>query len=271
MITLHVYDPSINQTISRTVPAIDNLGNLNHADVAFHARIVMGASLYSDIDAIKHEQNLVSLAIPEERKELFEKERPERREWVKLGVGYQFAGFPTEVLWYHGLGFDAAVIPIPRLEVFVDVSILFMQGKVSGSMEDPETSDPYAWANLRNKQILVGVGARYDLLPSERIALLPEGGFHLGVSASDVTVYGPGISDERHYRKVHPALWAGLQFRVRIAKRVWFLAGLRFENLFRVDAVYLVDEQDDGTENSSKIFELSQFRFAAVAMVCFSI
>lgn len=254
LLTLHIYDPGIEQTISRTIPAFDASGMLNHMDVSFHTRIIMGASLYSDITEIANDANLVALAVPEEHLEVIESHKPERRTWVRLDFGYLVLGFPTENHWYHGFMFDAAVLPIPRLEAFVDVGITFLQ--------DPVTTSSPLWTHLTNRQILLGVGARYDLLGHDRIALLPEAGFHVGISSTDVTV-----ETDLHYRTVHPAVWAGLELRVRVTGRFSFALGLRFENLFKRERVFLVEESGEKT----MIFRASQFRFGAVGALCVSI
>ncbi len=253
-VILNVYDPSIEQTISRTVPALDGKGGVNHADVSFHTRIIMGASLYSDIDSIAHDENLVALAIPEETAVLIEKRVPVRRTWFRLQVGYLFTGYPTEQAWYHGLGWDLALVPIPRLEVFLDGGAAFLQDKVdTGNVE------------LDSTQVLLGLGARYDVVGHERIGILPAAGFHLGISRIRVNVY----TEDRVWSRtrLYPAIWAGLELRVHIVERVSLVVGLRFENLFRYEVVHEGQEGGEHTE----IFRLSQFRFGSNAMICIHI
>lgn len=257
VITLNVYDPGIEQTISRTLPAFDPLGSLNHADVAFHTRIIMGASLYSDIDSIQNDENLMALAIPEERVEFLASREPARRTWVRFDLGYLFSGYPLRNHWYHGILFDAAFVPFPRFEVFLDLGLSFMQDEVT-------VSSP-AWVSLDNRQVHVGIGARYDVLGLDRVGLLPSAGFHVGVSSSDVSVEDRDLS----YHKVHPAGWAGLDVRVHLVRHVSLALGMRFENLFRRERIFLVPEE--GVDEKVKIFEISQFRFAAFALVCVSI
>jgi hypothetical protein len=257
VITLNVYDPGIEQTISRTLPAFDPMGNLNHADVAFHTRIIMGASLYSDIDSIQNDENLVALAIPEERVEFLASREPVRRTWVRFDLGYLFSGYPQRNYWYHGILFDAAFVPFPRFEVFLDLGLSFMQEEVT-------VTSP-AWVSLDNRQVHVGIGARYDVLGLDRIGLLPSAGFHVGVSSSDVTV--ADLDRDLSYHRVHPAGWAGLDVRVHIVRHVSLALGMRFENLFRRERIRLVEDE----ENKPTIFEISQFRFAAFLLVCVSI
>ena len=252
-IILNVYDPSIQQTISRTVPAFDAAGGINHSDVSFHTRIIMGASLYSDISAIKDDENLVALAIPEEAAEIIEKRAPERRTWVRLQVGYLFTGYPTEGALYHGFAYDAAIVPVPRLEVFLDGGASFMPEPVLSESRKVE---------IYNRQVLLGLGARYDVIGHDRIALLPSAGFHLGISLSRVTILDHDRTSS--YRIVNPALWAGLELRVHIVPRVSLSVGLRFENLFRFERFF---EGEEGGERSD-FFQLSQFRFGSLAMIC---
>jgi hypothetical protein len=250
---LNIYDPSIEQTISRTVPALGSSGGVNQSDVAFHTRIIMGASLYSDIDSIQHDENLVALAIPEETAVLIEKRAPARRTWLRLQVGYLFTGYPMEQAWYHGLAWDLALVPVPRLEVFLDGGAAFLQ--------DKKDTDNLL---LDNTQVLLGLGARFDVVGHHRIGLLPAAGFHLGISLTRAEVYGEG---EWSRTRVNPALWAGLELRVHIVERVSLVVGLRFENLFRYEVVH---EGPKGGEHT-EIFRLSQFRFGSNAMICIHI
>jgi hypothetical protein len=60
------------------------------------------------------------------------------------------------------------------------------------------------------------------------------------------------------YTKLNPALWTGLEVRVRIARRVAVAAFLSFENVFRHERFFLENEV---------IFTLSQFRFGAGLML----
>ena len=62
----------------------------------------------------------------------------------------------------------------------------------------------------------------------------------------------------------NPALWAGLELRVHLAPRVSLSVGLRFENLFRFERFF---EGEEGGERSD-FFQLSQFRFGSLAMIC---
>jgi hypothetical protein len=262
LLTMHVYDPAIEQTISRTVSAFDASGKMHHADVAFHTRIIMGASLYSDIDAIQEDENLVALAIPEERVTFFESRAPEPVSRVGLGVGYLFTGYPTERHWYHGIGLDVSVLPVKRLEIFLDLGFSFMQGEVKG------TTGPLAY-EVSSRKFLVGVGARYDVLGHDRVALMPEAGFHVGVTSMELGYSGDGLSGGRDMVRAYPSAWAGLALGVHVARRVSLVAGLRFEYVFRYERVHLVE--GDGEDRRTTVFEASQFRFGTLAMVLVSI
>lgn len=251
MLTMHVYDPAIEQTISRTLSAFDTAGNLAFSDIAFHMRIIMGASLYSDLDEIVEEEDLMALAVPEERKSLIVPEPRKRRTWVRLDLGYLFSGYPEETHWYHGIALDAAVVPIERLEVFLDLSALFLQDPVRIQEPDP--------VSFTNRQFLLGFGARYDVLAHERIAILPHAGFHLGISTTRVT-----RDRVERFTKLHPAFWAGLDVRFSITEHVGIGVGLSFENLFRYEQFFLSNPETPD-------FRLAQLRFASHVVLCVSI
>ncbi|MBW2264391.1 MAG: hypothetical protein JRG91_20695 [Deltaproteobacteria bacterium] len=206
----------------------------------------------------------MALAIPEERVSFFESRAQERRSWVGLGVGYLFTGYPTQQHWYHGIAFDVSVFPIERLALFLDLGISFLQDEVRG---ETTTSLRYA---LTSTQFLVGIGARYDILGHDRVALLPEAGFHVGFSAIDVSYHGVGIDDTYEKLKVNPSMWAGVQLRVRIVSRVSLGVGLRFEYVFRYEQGFLVEGDEDNPTKTS-IYKASRFRFGALAMVSVSI
>jgi hypothetical protein len=242
-LTMHVYDPSAAQVISRTLQSSEGAG-IDDADVAFHIRIIMGASLYSDIDQIVDEEGLMDLAIPDERR--FAMAAPAM---MRVDAGYLLSGFPARNHWYHGFVFDVAFLPLRRLEVFMDVAVAFRQSPVK--VEEP------AEAHLRNTQILIGVGVRYDILAHERVSILPVAGLHLGLSSTTVTMRGV-----EKYLRLHPAVWAGVDVRIAIVERVAVAIDVSFENLFRRERFLL---------ENTVIFEISQFRFGAALMLCFSI
>jgi hypothetical protein len=244
LLTLHVYDPKIEQTISRTMTAFDGDGGLNASDVAFHTRIIMGASLYSDLEHIAGEPNLVALAVPEEKRAVIEEAAPEHR-WARLELGYALVSYPTRAHFYHGIAFDAAVIPARRLEIFLDLTAAFLQDSVTAS------TDP--WVQLENRHVILGLGARYAVVSAGRLEILPVAGFHLGISLTTVK-----MGRVERYTKLNPALWTGLEVRVRIARRVAVAAFLSFENVFRHERFFLENEV---------IFTLSQFRFGAGLML----
>lgn len=243
-LTMHVFDPGVVQVISRSLQASGEAGTIDEADVAFHIRIIMGASLYSDIDQIVDEEGLMDLAIPNKRR--FAMAPPAM---MRLDVGYLLSGYPTRNHWYHGFVFDVAFLPMRRLEIFTDAALAFLQS--------PVTVNEPAYAHLRNTMILIGVGVRYDILAHERVSILPVAGLHLGLSHSTVTMRGVA-----RYLRLHPAVWAGVDVRVAIVERVAIAVDVSFENLFRRERFIL--------ENTT-IFEVSQFRFGAALMVCFSI
>lgn len=243
-LTMHVFDPAVVQVISRTLQSADQGGAIDEADVAFHIRIIMGASLYSDIDQIVEEDDLMDLAIPKERRSAMAAPA-----MMRLDVGYLLSGYPTRDHWYHGFVFDVAFLPLQRLEIFTDVAVAFRQ--------DAVTVDEPAYAHLRNSQILIGVGVRYDILAHERVSILPVAGLHLGLSHTTVT-----MRDVDRYLRLHPAIWAGVDVRIAISPRVAVAVDVSFENLFRRERFFLENEV---------IFEISQFRFGTALMLCFSI
>jgi hypothetical protein len=243
-LNMHVYDPAVVQVISRTLKTPEGSTTIDEADVAFHIRIIMGASLYSDIDQIVDEEGLMELAIPKERRSAMTSPA-----MMRLDVGYLLTGYPTRNHWYHGFVFDAAFLPLPRLEIFTDVAVAFRQSAVT-------VNDP-AYAHLRNSQILIGVGVRYDILAHERVSILPVAGLHLGLSHTTVT-----MRDVDRYLRLHPAVWAGVDVRIAIARRVAIAVDVSFENLFRRERFIL---------ENTVIFEVSQFRFGTALMICFSI
>lgn len=243
-LNMHVYDPAVVQVISRTLQCPDEDRPIDEADVAFHIRIIMGASLYSDIDQIVDEDGLMELAIPKERRSAMASPA-----MMRLDVGYLLSGYPTRNHWYHGFVFDVAFLPLQRLEIFTDVALAFRQDAVT--VRDP------AYAHLRNTQILIGVGVRYDILAHERVSILPVVGLHLGLSHTTVT-----MRDVDRYLRLHPAVWAGVDVRIAIARRVAIAVDVSFENLFRRERFIL---------ENTVIFEVSQFRFGAALMLCFSI
>jgi len=243
-LNMHVYDPAVAQVISRTLPCPEEGQPIDEADVAFHIRIIMGASLYSDIDQIVDEDGLMELAIPKERRSAMASPV-----MMRLDVGYLLSGYPTRNHWYHGFVFDVAFLPLHRLEIFTDVALAFRQDAVT-------VSEP-AYAHLRNTQILIGVGVRYDILAHERVSILPVVGLHLGLSHTTVT-----MRDVDRYLRLHPAIWGGVDVRIAIAQRVAIAVDVSFENLFRRERFIL---------ENTVIFEVSQFRFGAALMLCFSI
>ncbi|MBW2262769.1 MAG: hypothetical protein JRG91_12410 [Deltaproteobacteria bacterium] len=244
LLTMHVYDPAVVQIISRTLQSSDASGAIDDADVAFHIRIIMGASLYSDIEQIVDEEGLMDLAIPDERRSAVAAPA-----MMRLDVGYLLSGYPTRNHWYHGFVFDVAFLPMKRLEIFTDVAVAFRQS--------PVTVTYPTYAHLRNTQILIGVGVRYDILAHERVAILPVAGLHLGLSNTTVT-----MRSVEKYLRLHPAVWAGVDVRIAIVERVAIAVGVSFENLFRRERFIL---------ENTVIFEISQFRFGAALMLCFSI
>jgi hypothetical protein len=246
---MHVYDPDNRQVFTRMGAPASVEGELDYKDMAFRLRNLMGASLYSDLEGILDDEELMFMAVPEERwktiGEVVGAAAPARRSWVSLGLGYLLMGYPTARGWYHGFAFEIAVIPVKRLNVFIDGGFAALPGAIA--KEPAENVD----LELGSNQILVGVGVRYDLLVFGPVALAPEAGFHLGMSKT--RVHG---AVDREFLELNPALWGGLAARFSIVERFALTLGMRFENLF----VYETFKWGEAT-----LLSIAPFRFTATA------
>lgn len=243
---MHVYDPDNRQVFSRMGAPASAEGELDYQDMAFRLRNLMGASLYSDLEGILEEEALLSLAIPEEKRETIGEvvgAAPEKRSWVSLGLGYHLVGYPTEKSWYHGFEFEVAVLPVKRLDVFIDGGVVFLPGVVA---RQPEGG---VHLQFENRQVLMGLGARYALLRLGPVEVAPAAGFRLGISMTRVA-----RSVNRDFLRVNPALWGGLVVRISIVERFAFTVGMRLENVFRYETFKW---------GETRLFSLSPFRFSA--------
>lgn len=255
-LSLSVHTPGSMQPVVEIEPQADTEGSLDLRDMSFRLRTLIAASLFKDLPGLEvPEEPPVEPAEPEEPEEMEEPppviDEPEpqvtveaRRPWTKLDAGYLLASYPTESHWYHGMMFSVGILPLPRLEIFVDAGITFPNHLDLGL---DSTGEPMV---IDNSQYLVGLGLGYSFDLGSRVRLTPRAGFHLGVS--DTSVRSP---NERRLRELNTAIWGGIELRVVIVSWLSLSAGYIAENLFNFE--YLLDKS--GPEDVT-VFSLSQFR-----------
>jgi hypothetical protein len=250
ILTAHVYDTGNEQTISRVLGALGAEG-LGLPEVAFHLRLIMGASLYSELEKIVEDEDLMALAVPEERMRIIanmpKEPVPERRTRLRIHLGYLLLGYPTADHWFHGFATGVALVPVGRLEILLEGSAAF-----TGERARSEAAD----VTLHNTQIDLGLGLGYEILMASWLGVLPLAGFRLGISHTDVRE-GDG---RRTVDRVNPILQAGLDLRFYVHERIAIHVGTRLDFLFRYQ---VFDAEVDGSRVD--IYELARFRFGATA------
>jgi hypothetical protein len=256
-LSLSVHTPGSMQPVVEIEPQTDTEGSLDLRDVSFRLRTLIAASLFKDLPGLEVTENPPEEpAEPEEPEEVEEPppiidDEPEpavtlkaRRPWTKLDAGYLLASYPTQSHWYHGMMFSVGILPLPRLEIFVDAGITFPNRLDLGLDSTGERMV------IDNAQYLVGLGLGYSFDLGSRVRLTPRAGFHLGVS--DTSVRSPR---ERRLRELNTAIWGGIELRVVIVSWLSLSVGYIAENLFNFE--YLLDKS--GPEDVT-VFSLSQFR-----------
>jgi hypothetical protein len=259
-VSINVYIPESLQTISKIMAEGQEL---DHRDVAFRLRTLLGAALYSDLPEFEVEEE--SEPEPEEapvapmpriERDLeppMDVEPRERRTWVRLQPGYVYLGYPTKGYWYHGVAFRVGVLALPALEIFLDADIT--------APKSMRFEAGIQRIRLENSQYVVGLGASYTFRIVGPVELTPLAGFHLGVSDSKVEAGGV----ERH-RQVNTAIWAGLELRISIVRWMSLVVSTSMENLFNYE--YFEWNTHEGEE---RVFSLNQFRMNVIAGACVSL
>ena len=249
-----VFTPESMQPVIEIEPQVDGEGGLDIRDAAFRVRTLIAASLFKDLPGLEvpekpPEEPVEPEVEVEETLSVIDEPEPQvtveaRRPWTKLDAGYLLASYPTQNHWYHGMMFSVGILPLPRLEIFVDAGITFPNHLDLGL---DSTGEPMV---IDNSQYLVGLGLGYSFDLGSRVRLTPRAGFHLGVS--DTSVRSPR---KRRLRELNTAIWGGIELRVVIVPWLSLSAGYIAENLFNFE--YLLDKS--GPEDVT-VFSLSQFR-----------
>lgn len=258
VVSINVYIPESLQTISKIIAEGQEL---DHRDVAFRLRTLLGAALYSDLPEFEVEpesepEPAPVAQIPRIERDLEPEpdiEPRERRTWVRLQPGYVYLGYPTKGYWYHGVAFRLGVLALPALEIFVDADIT--------APKNMRFEAGIQRIKLENSQYVVGLGASYTFRIVGPVELMPLAGFHLGVSDSRVEAGGV----ERH-RQPNTAIWAGLELRISIVRWMSLVVSTSMENLFN----YEYFEWNTG-EGEKRVFSLNQFRMNVIAGACVSL